>query len=96
MNLVLTLTLSLVSWACFSQGDLPFGKVTWVDLDLKTYPKDTSASAVVLNEIGSAYISSADNNLVFERYLKIKILKRRGFDQANFSVALHKQEKLAT
>lgn len=92
MKLVLTLTISLLSWACFSQGDLPFGKVTWADLDLKTYQKDTSASAVVLNEIGSAYISSADNNLVFERYLKIKILKRRGFDQANFSVALHKQE----
>jgi len=83
----------LASSAAFSQGkDLPFGKVTYADLDMKSYPKDTSANAVVLSEIGSAYISSADNNLVFERYLKIKILKRSGFDQANFSVSLHKQE----
>ena len=69
------------------------GKVTYADLGMKVYPNDTSATAVVLNEIGNAYISEEVNEgLIFQRYLKIKILKRQGFDQANFEILLHKQE----
>ena len=50
------------SWFAFSQSvELPFNKVTMADLDMKSYQKDTSASAVVLNEIGSAHISYGKN-----------------------------------
>jgi hypothetical protein len=32
----------------------PFGQVTYRDLDVKNYEKDTAAAAVVLNEFGEA------------------------------------------
>src|SRR5258706_5732312 len=80
------------SWFVFSQSvELPFNKVTFAELDMKSYLRDTSASAVVLNEIGSVHISD-EHELIFEHYLKIKILKRRGFDRGNFTIPLHKQE----
>jgi len=82
----------LGSLFAFSQSvELPFNKVTMAELDMKSYQKDTSASAVVLNEIGSAHISD-EGELIFEYYLKIKILKRRGFDRGNFTIPLHQQE----
>lgn len=96
MKVLLTSVFLFVSFLSLSQGDdLTFGKVLWADMDMKVYPRDTSAVAVVLNEIGSAYIShNSDGGLIFQRYLKIKILKRQGFDLANFQVLLHKQDNV--
>ncbi len=69
----------------------PFGQVTYRDLDIKNYDKDTSAVAVVLNEFGEAYIDSGnDNNLLLEYHVKIKILNKAGTDQANFEIPLRK------
>jgi hypothetical protein len=84
----------LISLVALSQGkELPFGKVVYADLEMKSYPKDTSANAVVLNEIGSAYISHGEHEgLIFQRYLKIKIIRRQGFDQANFWIPLYRQD----
>jgi hypothetical protein len=82
----------LASLFAFSQSvELPFNKVTIAELDMKSYLKDTSAIAVILNEIGSAHISD-DHELIFEYYLKIKILKRRGFDRGNFTIPLHNRK----
>src|SRR6185295_10456588 len=96
MKVLVTSVFLFVSFLSLSQGDdLAIGKVLWTDMDMKSYPRDTSAAAVVLNEIGSAYIShDNDQGLIFQRYVKIKILKRSGFDQANFQVVLHKQDNL--
>lgn len=68
-----------------------FGKITYAELDMNAYPPDTTAGAVVLKEFGEAYISNDDdNNLIFEYHVKIKILKRSGFEEANFSIPLYK------
>ncbi len=68
-----------------------FGKITYAELDMNTYPPDTTAGAVVLKEFGEAYISNYDdNNLMFEYHVKIKILKRSGFEEANFAIPLYK------
>lgn len=72
-------------------GDFPFGKVTYRDLEMKNYPKDTSAVAVVLNEFGKAYFDNGnDYNLMFEYHVKIKILKKEALDYADLEIALRK------
>jgi hypothetical protein len=63
------------------------GKVTYADLEMKTYPADTSAGAVVLTEMGHAYISD-DQDLVFEYYAKIKILNKNGLSEGDFAVPI--------
>ncbi len=81
-----------ISFSASSQDHgFPFGKVTYRDLDIKKYDKDTAAVAVVLNEFGEAYIDNGnDNNLLFEYHVKIKILKQAGVDQADFAIPLGK------
>jgi hypothetical protein len=71
----------------------PFGKVTYKDLGLKEYERDTSAGAVVLYESGEAYFESQnDYNLIFKHHTKIKILKKHGLSVANFEIPLYKQD----
>lgn len=72
-------------------GDFPFGKVTYQDLEMKVYPKDTSAIAVVLNEFGKAHFDNGDNyNLMFQYHVRIKILKKEALDYANLEIGLSK------
>lgn len=69
----------------------PFGKITSQELSMKTYDRDTTARAVVLEEFGEAYIDNGgDHNLIFEHHMKIKILKKQGLDLADFSIPLFK------
>lgn len=69
----------------------PFGAVTYEELNLKNYPNDTTAAALVLDEFGEAHIDNGgDNNLLLEYHVKIKILKQEGLDQADFRVLLRK------
>ena len=85
------LLFTVVSYSFAQEGDFPFGKFSYRDLELKTYPRDTSAVAVVLAEFGKAYFDSEDDyNLMFEYHIKIKILKKGGLDYANVGVNLYK------
>ena len=68
----------------------PFGSFLHSELDMRTYEKDTTAAAVVLNEFGYAYIDNQTFNLLFEYHVKIKILKSDGLSQGNFSIPLYK------
>ena len=80
----------LISNGQYGNG-FPFGNITLTELDMKTYPKDTSASAVVLNEFGEAYIDNdGDHNLLLEYHIKIKVLKKQGVSHANFNIPLSK------
>src|SRR5258708_27816063 len=77
-----------------------FGDIPMEDMNMKVYPLDSSASAVVLFDYGVAYLSYTINdvNLYFERHTRIKILKKEGLGQADISVQLFQpassQEKL--
>lgn len=69
----------------------PFGQVTYRDLEMKTYAKDTAAIAVVLREEGDTHIEDAEPNyLVYHYHVKIKILKKAGQALADFSIPLRK------
>ncbi|MEY4931272.1 MAG: hypothetical protein RI909_1996, partial [Bacteroidota bacterium] len=83
------------SFTCVAQftNGFPFGSITYEELNMKSYPSDTSAHAFVLNEFGEAYIDSdGANNLLLEYHVRIKILSKQGLDQANFEISLRKGE----
>ncbi|MBI1769647.1 MAG: DUF3857 domain-containing protein [Bacteroidetes bacterium] len=89
MRILLFLTLfpSLVL-AQFESG-FKFGAITYADLGMKEYSKDSTAVALVLNEFGDTYIQNASPyNLILEYHVKIKILKRQAFELANFEIPL--------
>jgi len=70
---------------------IKFGKVPIEDVEMTTYSKDTSAPAVILCDYG--YFNSKD--IRFYRVLRIKILKKEGYEWANrvFSTSSKSQIK---
>lgn len=76
--------------AQFHHG-FPYGKSLLTELDMKRYEPDTSAVAVVLDEFGEAYVDNGgNNNILLEYHVKIKVLKKEGLAEANFSIPLYK------
>ncbi|MES2734199.1 MAG: DUF3857 and transglutaminase domain-containing protein [Bacteroidota bacterium] len=79
----------------FAQPEpMKFGKVEMKDLEMKFYDKDTSASAVVLYDYGNAFFTyiSNDFQVNFERHVRIKILKKSGYDWADSQISLYKSD----
>lgn len=71
--------------------DFPFGNFKIEEMDLKSYAKDATAHALVLQEYGKTWISSGDGiPLIHERHVKIKIFDSKGFDQGNIEIPLYK------
>ncbi|RDC64523.1 DUF3857 domain-containing protein [Adhaeribacter pallidiroseus] len=67
------------------------GNTTIQELQMNSYPLDTAAHAVVLNEFGDSWISDDDDlNLKHEYKVRIKILDKQGLDQANFAIPVRK------
>lgn len=67
-------------WA--QKAPMKYGKIDQADLEMKVYPADSSASAVVLCNYG--YFDT--NQFQFVHQKRIKILKEEGKDEANFFV----------
>jgi hypothetical protein len=67
-------------WA--QKAPMKYGKVDKADLEMKVYPLDSTASAVLLCNYG--YFDS--NQLQFVHQMRIKILKEEGKDQGNLTV----------
>lgn len=61
---------------------IKYGKVDQADIDMKVYPKDSSATAVVLCDYGYY----AANQHQFCHTIRIKILKEEGKENGNFYV----------
>src|SRR4051812_18938748 len=92
---VLVVFISLWVTTYAQEPGFPFGRVTYAELELKTYVPDTSAGAVILNEFGEAHIENGgDRYLIFQHHTKIKIFKRHALDVANFEIVLYKQNDL--
>jgi Domain of Unknown Function with PDB structure (DUF3857) len=71
---------------------IKYGKIDIADLQMKVYPKDTSAEAVVLGDVGRAYFEYSQNDgfqIVYERHRRVKILKKSGYDWATVKVGLY-------
>lgn len=84
------------------KAPIKFGDVSVEDLKMTHYSKDSSAAAVVLADYGESSITYSQEDgfiLGFERIRRIKILKKEGFEWADFSIPLYHsagdEEKLA-
>jgi len=92
MRTVFVIALVAIHFFASAQSNsFTFGQVTYRDLDMKTYAKDTAAIAVVLREEGDTHIEDAEPNyLVYHYHVRIKILKKAGQALADFVIPLRK------
>jgi Domain of Unknown Function with PDB structure (DUF3857) len=97
--------LSLIfSFNILAQKPAPieFGKIPMEDLQMMVYPKDSSAEAVVLCDYGQysfMFPYNSPTTIYYRRHIRIKILKKTGFDRANVKIAylmgeLNRSEKI--
>jgi hypothetical protein len=97
MKIIVRLILTLIALQAsfFSLGQnhgFPFGAVYLKELNMPSYPLDSTAAAVVLNEFGEVYFDSENGNMIVEYHKKVKILKKEGLEEANFSILLRKND----
>ena len=82
------LFLIILSISVFAQNaPIEWGEIPKADLEMKTFPQDSNASAVILCDYGESKFDN-DLNLVFYRHLRVKILTEKGFDWATHSVTI--------
>jgi hypothetical protein len=67
---------------------MKWGKIPKADLEMRTYPLDSSANAIVLGDIGklSVYRGDSDYEYSLFRHTRIKILNKKGFEWADITV----------
>ncbi|WP_205500649.1 DUF3857 domain-containing protein [Rufibacter psychrotolerans] len=76
------------------EAPVKLGKVTEEELKMQVYAKDTSAAAVILADYGRSYFTYQEGFKVnFERIMRIKILKKTGYDWANVVVPYYQQSR---
>src|SRR5215217_2859823 len=69
-----------------------FGKITVEELQKKIYSIDSSASAVVLSDIGEAAIEGNSKgwfSIIFKRHRVVHILNKNGYHEADVRVSLY-------
>jgi len=77
---ILFVFLWMIPGSLFAQKDpIKYGKIDKADLEMKVYPADTSAAAVILCDFGHFDSSRAE----FVRMLRIKIFKKEGSSWGN-------------
>jgi hypothetical protein len=93
-KMLLLLTGFLTSTTLMAQN-FPYEKASQEELDMKSYSKDTSANALILNEFGKSSINEtnrSDIRLTFEYHVKIKILNHKGFRNGTIELDLRNNE----
>jgi transglutaminase-like putative cysteine protease len=92
MKYFLLITLACISVGSFAQDyGFPFGRIALRELEPNLYEKDTSASAVYLEEFGETSFDNGDNyNLVHKYHARIKVVKTKGVEFANFEIPLYR------
>ncbi|WP_428331173.1 DUF3857 domain-containing protein [Mucilaginibacter sp.] len=90
-----TLLFLLLITALFSRvgaQDFKYGAVTREQMDMKSYAKDTSAHAVVLQEFGKSRIDVGGDDNIKLQYLyhvKIKIFDSKAFDKGTVEIPVY-------
>lgn len=84
--------LSLVNTFAQDKPPVKFGKISTEDFLLNGYKPDSSASAIVIADIGVSSFQGNDKgwfSLIFKRQKRIKILKQTGFGAADITIPLY-------
>ena len=89
---LLSSTLFLLLATFVSAQDLKLGKVSIAELEQKTHPKDSAATAAILYKRGNARIEFNETDgfiLATDVETRIKIYKKDGYEYANQQVAYY-------
>src|SRR5688572_8301127 len=72
------------------KAPIKFGDIPMDDMQMKVYTLDSSAAAVILTDYGEARVefTSVKTSLVFDRHVRIKILKKEGLKWADAAIQL--------
>ena len=68
-----------------------WGEIPRADLEMKSYPPDTNASALILCDYGESSID-AHHDLTFVRHMRIKILTEKGYESGTEFINLYTKE----
>jgi len=80
----------IISSLQLSAQDFKEWTISPEEINMKVYPKDTSANAVVLNEFGDARLTDDDQeNIRFKYHAKIKIFKSKGFSHGDILIPIY-------
>ncbi len=93
---LLILIIALFTFTLASAQDFPYGNITTQEMNMKSYPNDTSAHGVVLQEFGKSSINiGSDDNIkqIYEYHVKIKIFDSKAFDKGTVKVYLYRNDK---
>jgi transglutaminase-like putative cysteine protease len=90
-TLIILLILSAFNKTSSAQN-FEYGTPTPAEIEMKSYAKDTSAHAVVLQEFGKSRIDvTGDDNvkLIYEYHVKIKIFNAKAFNQGTVEIPVY-------
>lgn len=93
----LSLLLLLCSMGLFAQEPEKFGKVPEADLSMTVYEPDSSATAVVLFDVGNVDFdfNRGKAAYIFKRHKRIKILDRSAFDYGDIAISYYSDERVS-
>jgi hypothetical protein len=94
MRLKLLIFFSLMALAASGQSynKIKFGDVTEKDFATKVYTIDSSASAVIISDIGTSRIEGGGKGgfaLIYKRHRRVHILNKNGYDLSNVSISVY-------
>lgn len=90
MRIIITLILIISATFTTMAQNFPDQRFDNDEMEMTKYDKDPDAHAVVLNEFGKTWISTADGlPLVHEYHVKIKIFDSKGFKQGDVVIPLY-------
>jgi len=92
---LLTLALSLFFFTpLFTQNEAEkWGKISAADLAMTVYPEDSSAAAVILQDVGSVKLQAITKYLViFKQYRRIKVFDVKAFTEGNLIIPYYSED----
>ncbi len=69
-----------------------WGEIPRADLEMKTFPQDTNASALILCDYGESFLNN-ELHLVFQRHQRIKILTTKGYEWGTYAIRLYTEDR---
>lgn len=69
-----------------------WGDIPMEDLMMTAHVTDTNAAVIILADIGKVWFDN-QRNLIFEQYMRIKILNERGYDYAERTLLYNRQNR---
>ena len=84
---LLITTLVFLFFTSTAQKEIPaFGKIDKADLEMKECEFDKAAEAVVLFDVAEVYCDIKQSRTELERHVRIKILNKKGMEEANIKI----------